>query len=86
MIAILLASLLIASCVSTPSGKPVLRGPDARLLTQCARPLLLPKGSMSHKDIERYWGADRVALAKCGWTKKAMQTFFLNRDKGLRDK
>lgn len=78
--------LALAACnASMPSvDGPQLSQPDSRLLQKCKNPVALPSGTMTPEQIELYWGRDRVALLTCGWNKKAVQDFYLNRDAGLR--
>ncbi len=83
---VLFVCLMPLSCVSTASVEgPRLDRPDSRLLADCELPVLIPS-KITNAQLERLWGNDRAALLKCGWNKKAVQDFYLNRDNALKRK
>jgi len=46
----------------------------------CRRPVLLPDGEITQKDVERLWVSDRQALIQCGKRHGALVAFIKDRD------
>ncbi len=71
---------------STGSGKttpPVLGAIPAKFKKPCARPVELPAGKKSQKQVESLWGKDRAALVTCGATKQGLVKFIEDRDRRI---
>lgn len=80
----LLASLLLASCGSTPLAiKPTLTKPSVVMLRPCDVPVTLPEAGLTVAGVEDYWLRDRAALLNCSAAKLAVQDYYDKRDRAL---
>ena len=62
--ALVIVPCLLTACVgSTASVKP--EGPPPSLVQECRAPVALPARDASQAEVERWWRADRAALAEC---------------------
>lgn len=71
---------------STGSGKtepPVLGAIPAKFKKPCVRPVEIPAGKQSQKQVEALWGKDRTALLNCGATKQGLVGFVEDRDRRI---
>lgn len=80
----LCASVLLASCASTPLAvKPTLTEPSVVLLKECDKPRVLPKEGLTASRVEHYWLHDRASLLSCIEAKNSVQDYYLTRDRLL---
>ena len=86
MLIMLAAVLALAGCSTTlvaPPDRPRLDPPTAQNMADCKLPTDLPRGEMTQRDIERYWGLDRKHQLECAKRHGALRDFIIDRDGGL---
>lgn len=90
LILIAILALTLTACASGRTigivDTPRLDRPSQALLSACALPTNLPKGEMSQRDIERYWGLDRKHQIECAKKHGILVEFIEGRDAGLAGK
>ncbi|WP_414832176.1 hypothetical protein [Afifella sp. YEN Y35] len=62
---------------------PILEPAPAELSAPCADPVTLPGRGLTQAEVEKLWARDRVALTRCGLTKRAVVEFYARRDAAL---
>lgn len=81
------AALVLTGCSgSIDSGKtdpPQLGAIPAKFKKPCARPVKIPPGKKSQKQVEDLWNRDAANLIKCGDTKQGLVKFIEDRDRRI---
>ena len=82
-----LLALSLAACSTTgivaPPDRPRLDAPDSASMKSCQKPINLPAGEMTQRDIEKYWGLDRSHQIECAKRHKILADYIKKRDAGL---
>lgn len=62
---------------------PILTKPSVVMLEDCKYPVQLPDTGLTVSQVEHLWLQDRGSLLSCGEAKRAVQDYYLTRDRRL---
>lgn len=64
------AALMVSSCASTQTAVNVVDVPRVKVTGElkrpCSKPVVVPAGKQSRRDVQRRWNTDRQSLRECG--------------------